>query len=243
MHQILTSPAPGRRKNNSRKTIRHKEWLLKSLLAFLLAAGALVPLQAQDGLWDEIRNFKNQDSLQPPPKNAILFVGSSSFRLWHNLQEAFPGYPIINRGFGGSNLSDVIKYADDIIFPYQPKEIVVYCGENDISSSDTISAKAVFNRFEKLFTLIRRKMPKVPIVFVSMKPSPSREKFHHKLVQANLLIRNYLARQPRSAYVDIYKLMLENGKPNENLYVADRLHMNAKGYAIWQKAIKPYLIK
>ncbi|WP_315819460.1 GDSL-type esterase/lipase family protein [Paraflavitalea speifideaquila] len=200
-------------------------------------------LQAQEGLWGEIKAFKKQDSLQPPPKNAILFVGSSSFRLWHDVQSAFPAFTIINRGFGGSTLPDVLQYADDVIFPYNPKEIVIYCGENDVSSSDTITAKTVFTRFEKLFTLIRKKMPKVPVVFVAMKPSPSREKFHQKLLQANLLIKNYLSRQAKTAYVDVYKLMIENGKPNETLYVNDRLHMNAKGYAIWQKAILPYLIK
>ncbi|NII24311.1 G-D-S-L family lipolytic protein [Pseudoflavitalea sp. X16] len=210
------------------------------LLTFFIAT---VQLHAQDAFWNEITAFKKQDSLQPPPKNAILFVGSSSFRLWPDVQSWFPGYTIINRGFGGSTLPDVIHYADDIIFPYQPKEIVIYCGENDIASSDTITAKTVFTRFEKLFTLIRRKMPKVPVVYVAMKPSPSRTKFHQKLVQANRLIKNYLARQRKSAYVDVFKLMMENGKPNESLYVNDKLHMNAKGYTIWQKAIQPYLIK
>lgn len=216
---------------------------LSRFLIMMTLLVAAVQLQAQDRLWDEIKAFKKQDSLQPPPKNAILFVGSSSFRLWHNVQAAFPGYTIINRGFGGSTLPDVIQYADDIIFPYKPKEIVIYCGENDIASSDTITSKIVFTRFEKLFTLIRKKMPKVPVVFVAMKPSPSREKYHQKLLQANLLIKNYLSRQSKAAYVDVYKLMLENGKPDESLYINDRLHMNAKGYAIWQKAIQPYLIK
>lgn len=220
-----------------------KKALVSTLLIILFLLAATCQLQAQEGLWGEIKAFKKQDSLQPPPKNAILFVGSSSFRLWHDVQAAFPGYTIINRGFGGSTLPDVIQYADDIIFPYQPKEIVIYCGENDISSSDTITSKTVFIRFEKLFTLIRKKMPKVPVVYVAMKPSPSREKFHQKLMQANLLIKNYLAKQSKTAYVDVYKLMLENGKPDETLYVGDRLHMNAKGYAIWQKALKPYLIK
>ena len=216
---------------------------LARFLTMMTLLVAAVQLHAQDGLWGEIKAFKKQDSLQPPPKNAILFVGSSSFRLWHNVQADFPGYTIINRGFGGSTLPDVIQYADDIIFPYKPKEIVIYCGENDIASSDTITSKTVFTRFEKLFTLIRKKMPKVPVVFVAMKPSPSREKFHQKLMQANLLIKNYLSRQSKAAYVDVYKLMLDNGRPDESLYINDRLHMNAKGYAIWQKAIQPYLIK
>lgn len=215
----------------------------KLMLLLLCLTLSAVAGYAQDGLWGEIKAFKKQDSLTPPPKNAILFTGSSSFRLWHDVQSAFPNHTIINRGFGGSTLNDVIQYADDIIFPYQPKEIVIYCGENDISSSDSITAKTVFGRFEKLFTLIRKKLPQVPIVFVAMKPSPSREKFHHKILQANQLIKSYLGKQKKAAFVDVYKLMLDNGKPDESLYGSDRLHMNAKGYAIWQKAILPYLIK
>ncbi|MDF2186830.1 GDSL-type esterase/lipase family protein [Paraflavitalea sp. CAU 1676] len=243
MHQESPSPALNRPRTVVRAFSFARVKRAASLLLIIIAIGSPCLLQAQDGLWSEIKAFKKQDSLQPPPKNAILFVGSSSFRMWRDVQNAFPGHTIINRGFGGSTLPDVIQYADDIIFPYQPKEVVIYCGENDISSSDTITSKTVFSRFEKLFTMIRKKMPKVPIVFVAMKPSPSREKYHQKLVQANQLIKTYLSRQKKAAYVDVYKLMLDNGKPDESLYGGDRLHMNAKGYAIWQKAIEPYLIK
>lgn len=210
-----------------------------TLLVFLIVA---FQLNAQNGLANEIKAFKKQDSLQAPPKNPVLFVGSSSFRLWHNVQADFPGYTILNRGFGGSTLPDVIKYADDIIFPYKPKQIVIYCGENDIAN-DATTGRMVFERFEQLFTLIRKKMPKVPIAFVAMKPSPSREKYHEKLVEANQLIKNYLATQSKAAFIDIYPLMMQNGKSDESLYGNDRLHMNAKGYAIWQKAIQPYLKK
>lgn len=214
---------------------------LKQFLTLLFLVTTL-QLNAQDGLYREIQAFKEQDSLQAPPKAPILFVGSSSFRLWKNVQADFPGYPILNRGFGGSTLPDVIKYADDIIFPYSPKQIVIYCGENDIAS-DAVTAQAVLDRLQQLFTLIRKTMHQVPIAFVAMKPSPSREKYHTKLAEANQLIKNYLAQQTQAAFIDIYPLMLENGKPDESLYLNDRLHMNAKGYAIWQKAILPYLKK
>jgi lysophospholipase L1-like esterase len=210
-----------------------------TLLACLVVA---FQLQAQDGLAGEIKAFKKKDSVQAPPKNPILFVGSSSFRLWPNVQADFPGYTILNRGFGGSTLPDVTKYAEDIIFPYNPKQIVIYCGENDIAS-DVTTAQVVFERFEELFTLIRKKMPKVPVAFVAMKPSPSREKFREKLIQANQLIKDYLAKQSKAEYIDIYPLMMQNGISDESLYGNDRLHMNAKGYAIWQKAIQPYLKK
>lgn len=216
--------------------------LVRSLFMLLLLITG-IQLQAQDAFLNEIKAFKKQDSLLPPPASPILFVGSSSFRLWHDVQAAFPGYNIINRGFGGSTLPDVIYYADDVIFPYHPKEIVIYCGENDAASSDTITSRTVFTRFEKLFTLIRKKLPKVPVVFVAMKPSPSRMQHQPKIIQANLLIKNYLAKQPQTAFVDVYRLMMVDGKPDESLFIGDKLHMNEKGYAIWQKAIQPYLVK
>src|SRR5690349_2392081 len=96
---------------------------------------------------NEIQAFKKQDSVQPPPRNSDLFVGSSSFKKWTNLQDAFLYYPVVNRGFGGSTLSDLIRYADDIIIPYQPRQILIYAGDNDLASSDTITATTVYRRF------------------------------------------------------------------------------------------------
>ncbi len=110
---------------------------------------------------NEIAAFKKQDAVSFPPATAILFVGSSSFRMWKDVQDYFPQHTIINRGFGGSALPDVIRYADDIILPYQPKQIVIYCGENDIASADSITAGLVFDRFKILFAMIREKMPEV----------------------------------------------------------------------------------
>ncbi|MEO8117245.1 MAG: G-D-S-L family lipolytic protein, partial [Bacteroidota bacterium] len=127
---------------------------------FLIKASAQQP-----AFYDEIQAFKKQDSIKPPPQHAILFVGSSSFRKWTDVQSYFPKYTIINRGFGGSSLPDVIYYANDIIFPYHPKEIVIYCGENDFAASDTVSAKTVVNRFKTLYGMIRVKSKTVPVVF------------------------------------------------------------------------------
>ena len=129
---------------------------------------------SQEPFADDIRAFKIEDSLHKPPQHAILFVGSSSFTKWTDVQSYFPGYTIINRGFGGSSLPDVIRYANDIIFPYHPKEIVIYCGENDFAGDSTLSAETVFERFKTLYGMIREKMPAVPVVYISIKPSPSR---------------------------------------------------------------------
>jgi lysophospholipase L1-like esterase len=193
---------------------------------------------------DEIQAFKAQDKLNPPPPGAILFVGSSSFRKWSDVNSYFPGFTIINRGFGGSTFPDVIRYAPDIIFPYDPKQVVIYCGDNDLASSDAVSADTVFERFRVLFELIRTSLPGENILFVSIKPSPSRARLKEKMEQANLLIQTYLSLQQHAAFADVYHKMLNpDGSVMTDIFTEDNLHMNAKGYAIWQKVIAPYLSK
>ena len=194
--------------------------------------------------WKDIQNFKKQDSISFPRKNAILLIGSSSFTKWTDVQTYFPKHPIINRGFGGSTLQDVIRYADDIITPYQPKQIVIYCGENDLASSDTVTAQMVLDRFIQLFSIIRQHDPSVRLAFVSLKPSPSRQHLWPKMVEANQLIKDFLATQKKTAFIDVYSKMFNNdGTVMQDIFIEDNLHMNAKGYAIWQKIIEPYLIK
>ncbi|MFT3949364.1 MAG: GDSL-type esterase/lipase family protein [Agriterribacter sp.] len=212
------------------------------LAAFLLICS--VTLFAQTPFYNDIQKFRKQDSAQFPAKRSILFIGSSSFTMWKDVQDYFPGYTIINRGFGGSTLPDLIRYVNDIVVPYKPKQVVIYCGENDIASSDTITAETVAQRFVTLFETIRKIYPKVPIAFISMKPSPSRERFLPKLQSANQQIRDYITTQKRTAYIDVYPYMMrENGSPRKALFTEDMLHMNKNGYAIWQYAILPYLKK
>ena len=215
---------------------------IKSLFLFLLV---LVTANAQQpAFYNDIQNFKKQDSIHFPPRHAILFVGSSSFTKWVDVQDYFPGYTIINRGFGGSSLPDVIQYADDIIFPYLPKQIVIYAGENDFASSDTVTTRTVFERFKQLFRMIRDRLDKVSVLYISMKPSPSRQKLMPKFEEANALIKNYLGKKKKAVFIDVYHKMLnEDGTPMKDIFLDDSLHMNAKGYAIWKKAIQPYLIK
>lgn len=214
-----------------------------SLIVFFLVCS--VSLFAQNPpFYNDIRKFKQQDSLNFPAKKSILFIGSSSFTMWKDVQDYFPGYAIINRGFGGSTLPDLIRYVDDIVVTYKPKQIVIYCGENDIASSDTITAETVAQRFVTLFEAIRKVYPKVTIDFISMKPSPSRERFLPKLQAANQQVKDYIATQKNAAYIDIYPYMMhENGSPRKALFIEDMLHMNKHGYAIWQYAILPYLKK
>jgi len=193
---------------------------------------------------DEIKAFKKLDSATFPAKKQILFAGSSSFRKWTNVQSDFPDHKIINRGFGGSTLPDVIYYADDIIFPYHPKQIVIYCGENDIASSDTITAVIMLKRYQQLFFLIRSKMKRVEIDFVSIKPSPSRAKFRATVERSNQLIKDFIAKQKHAKYINVFDAMLnEDGTIKQEIFLKDDLHMNEKGYAIWQKIMEAYLKK
>jgi lysophospholipase L1-like esterase len=198
---------------------------------------------ADQPFWNDIQNFKKQDSASFPPKNAILFIGSSSFTKWTDVQDYFPGYTIINRGFGGSTLLDEIRYVNDIVFPYEPKQIVIYCGENDLASSDSVTAMMVVDRFKQLFQMIREK-GEAPIAYVSMKPSPSRRHLFSKMREGNQLIKGFLATQKNAAFIDVHQPMLnETGEPIPEIFLDDSLHMNAKGYAIWKKVIEPYLQK
>lgn len=199
---------------------------------------------AQDGFpfQKDIAAFKKKDSQQMPAANSILFVGSSSFTKWTDVQDYFPGYPIVNRGFGGSTLVDVIRYANDVIIPYHPKQIIIYCGENDIAASDTVTPQMVLKRFQELFSIIRSKLGKVPVGFISIKPSPSRWKMENRFVEANRLIKAFLAKQSNSAFINVHNAMLNaDGSVKTDIFISDNLHMNASGYKIWQPIIAQYL--
>lgn len=194
---------------------------------------------AQQPFASEIAAFKKQDSVSMPKPGAILFVGSSSFRMWTDIQKDFPKHRIINRGFGGSNLLDVIQYADDIIYPYNASKIVIYAGENDIAQDAT--AAQVFDRFRILFGMIRAHQKNVPVIFVSIKPSPSREKYLPVVKEANRLIKDYLAKQKNTSFVDVFSMMLNSDGSFKDIYIQDKLHMNRTGYDIWKSALEKEL--
>jgi lysophospholipase L1-like esterase len=213
----------------------------KFALGLLLALLSSHPVFAQPFI-EEIKAFAKQDSISFPGTGHILFIGSSSFTLWKDVQDYFPAKKIVNRGFGGASLPDLIRYADRVIFPYRPRKVVIYCGENDIASSDTISPSTVAARFTSLFVLIRRRLPSVPIVFVSLKPSPSRAHIMPRVAESNHLIKQFLKTQKYTVFVDVYHAMLDTtGRPLPHIFLKDSLHMNAAGYRIWQKALNKYL--
>lgn len=214
--------------------------LILPFLVFLFAFNGFS--QTTPPYWNEIQQFKTQDSIQPPSENSILMIGSSSFRMWKDVANYFPGYTFINRGFGGSSLPDVIRYYDDIIRPYTTRQILIYCGENDLGPK--VSGNTVITRFKKLFRMIRADNKKARITYISIKPSGSRAYLMPKMEVANAGIKKFLAGKRNTDFVDIYhKMLTPDGKPLPGIYLKDQLHMNKKGYAIWQKAIAPFLIK
>jgi lysophospholipase L1-like esterase len=180
-----------------------------------------------------------------PAANSILFVGSSSFNYWKDISNYFQGYPIINRGFGGCSLTDIIHFNQETIIKYKPKQIYIYCGENDIAASDTVTPQIVFERFKTLYKIIRTHLGnKIPIMYVSIKPSVARWSMEDKFVAANTLIHNFINKQKHTQFLDVHAAMLDtNGMVFKDIFIADKLHMNAKGYAIWQKIIAPTLVQ
>ncbi len=213
------------------------------ILVFLFVAGVSFA-QTTLPFWNDVQKFKKQDSVSFPSANQILFIGSSSFTKWTDVQDYFPGYKILNRAFGGSTLLDVTRFRYDVIYPYQPKQIVLYCGENDFAYSDSVTVDMVVERFRNLYKLIRAKYPSVPFVYVSMKPSPSRARLLTKYAEANQQIEQMLKKEKLTAFVDVYSKMLKaDGTPMDDIFLEDNLHMNAKGYAIWKKLLLPVLKK
>jgi len=218
------------------KKILAKNFMVIALL-FLMGSASSQPFKA------EINAFMKSDSINMPAQGSILFVGSSSFTKWKDVQAYFPGFPIINRGFGGSSLPDVIYYADQTILKYKPKQIYIYCGENDLAGNNVVTADTVLNRFKQLFSIIRKNLSKkTEVVFVSIKPSVSRWKLEEKFVEANEKIKKYIESKSHASFVNVHTAMLKpDGEVMTDIFIKDNLHMNPKGYAIWQGIIAPTL--
>jgi len=217
--------------------------LLCLSVVLLLAA----PTRAQDksaektDRWaKEIAAMTAKDSTSPPPKDGIVFVGSSSIRLW-DLKESFPELPVINRGFGGSQLADSVRYAEQIVTPYKPRAVVLYAGDNDLAGGKK-SPEQVANDFDAFVAAVRKELPEAKILYIAIKPSPSRWKLIDKMNQANRLIRERCEQGENLEFVDIVKPMLDaEGQPRPELYKQDMLHMNDDGYAIWAEQVLPHL--
>ena len=199
----------------------------------------LDPVSAPEWTVDMAR-FQAEDAANPPPAHPYVFTGSSSVRMWRTLADDFPGKPILNRGFGGSQVRDAVHYADEVAIRYQPRKILVYSGDNDINAGR--SPEQVLADFRAFVARIRRDLPGTPIAFLAIKPSPSRIEQLPRQQRANALMKAEAARTPNVEFIDVATPMLgANGQPRAELFIEDRLHMNAAGYALWREVVAPYL--
>ncbi len=214
-------------------------WLRVLLLASLLLPAAAI--QAATERWaKEIDALTAADATNPPPAGGVVFVGSSSIRMWNTLATDFPGVATINRGFGGSQLADSVQYLDRIVLPYRPRAVVLFAGSNDIASGKTPAQVAA--DFKAFRTRLHAALPETKLFFLSINPAPSRAKIHDQFAEANALIEADCASDPRCTYVDIATPMLDaSGGTRPELFLKDQLHMNADGYAIWKRVLAPYL--
>jgi lysophospholipase L1-like esterase len=227
------------------KTVQKRIWCLYLLLlaavtlAQLVLAGPVPPAQRSTAKWEtEIRAFEAGDRTNPPVKHGILFIGSSSIRLWKTLAKDFPGEPVINRGFGGSRIADSTALADRIIFPYEPRTIVFYAGDNDIAQGHT--PEQVAADYQAFVQTVRARLPDTRIAFISIKPSPIRWNLRDRIESANRQIA--AMKGDGLIFIDSYNAMLgADGKPRAEMFAADRLHMNATGYRLWTTLVKAQL--
>jgi lysophospholipase L1-like esterase len=188
----------------------------------------------------EIDELTNKDRIEATGQGGIMFLGSSSIRMWKSLEQDFEGYPVYNLGFGGSHTSDVLYYFQDLVLPYKPSLIIFYEGDNDLASGK--SPSEVFSEFKTFHQWVRRDLAGTKIGFISVKPSPSRWNLKNEYKKLNERILSYSRKKADIFFIDVCKPMMgENGKPQPGLFLSDSLHMNEKGYDLWEKQVRPFI--
>jgi lysophospholipase L1-like esterase len=218
--------------------------LLRAVLPlFLTATAASLRGQSPTNQWEaEIRAFEAAERTNPPPAGAVVFVGSSSIRLWQTLAQDFPEHRVVNRGFGGSQLRDAVNHADRIVTPCKPRLVVLYAGDNDLASGKTPAQ--VLADFQAFVAKVHAALPETRVAFISIKPSPKRWHLADQVRAVNRLIADFTRGSNRLEFIDVFTPMLgADGRPQPELFVADDLHLNAKGYELWRKIIAPRLAR
>lgn len=207
----------------------------------------LVDTRRKDGCdqgaakWEEdIKKFEMADNSEMPAPGVILFTGSSSIAMWNDLEEAFPKYDVLNRGFGGSQFSDLLYYTDRIIYPYQPSKVFIYEGDNDLAAGESI--ESILMEAQRLREEIKAELPNTPVIFIAPKPSLSRWNLKDKYEELNAALGQYAEETELTEFADVWTAMMgPDGKVREDLFLDDDLHMNEEGYKIWKKVLQPFL--
>ena len=207
------------------------------------AADATSEYLAAKARWhNELAAFARADQERLPPPGGVVFVGSSTVRMWTRLAQDFARVPggVVNRGFGGSTLADCSLFARELVVRYKPRQVVVYAGDNDLAEGRT--PLQVLDSFARFANTVRAELPEARISFVSVKPSPSREQLMPQIRETNHVISAYLNLLPNSEFIDIYTPMLgADGRPRMELFRGDRLHMTDEGYRLWHSVIASHL--
>ena len=189
----------------------------------------------------EIELLTDKEQIARIGPGGIMFLGSSSIRMWESLEKDFKDYPVYNLGFGGSHTSDVIYYFQDLVIPFLPSLILFYEGDNDLASGK--SPARVFRDFKIFHELVGRELPDTHLGFIAVKPSPSRWHLRKKYEKYNEKINSYSRNEENITFIDIYSPMIgKNGRPDPSLFLKDSLHMTPKGYDIWEDQVRPFII-
>ncbi len=221
---------------------RRSAWWCGWLVVVATAAFGQATPPPPANKWEEkIQAFEAQDQKTPPPQNAILFVGSSTIVGW-NLKKSFPDLVTINRGFGGSHLSDSVYFCERIVLPYKPKTIVLYAGDNDLVGKKT--PERIRDDFLAFLAKVRPVLPETKVIYLGVKASIKRWDNLDRIRQTNRLIGEAAAQDGNALLVDFESVTLNaEGQPRPELFQADGLHFNAEGYRVWTAHLRPYLVE
>ncbi|RYG36864.1 hypothetical protein EON81_08465 [bacterium] len=213
-----------------------------ALVSILVMPSFAATVDQENPFEGEIKKMEEGDAKSTPAKGGIVFVGSSSIRMWDTLKTDFPGLNVLNRGFGGSQISDSVHYADRIVTKYEPKMVVFFAGTNDLASGKT--PETVLSDYKAFVGKVRAKLPEVPIAFLSITPAPSRWNNLQNVIKANTLVHEYSKSEKNLQFVNVFfKMLTETAAPRPELFLDDQLHMKRAGYEIWVDAVRPILPK
>lgn len=216
-----------------------------AVITFFLACSPLKKYSGSVLKWEnDIRKFEQLDSINQYPVNSVLFMGSSSIRLWNTLEEDMKPYSVIQRGFGGSRISDVSWYTPRIVYPHTVQAVVIFVANDITGSEEDKTPQEVASLFRYIVKTIHKKQPHLPVFYIQVTPTESRWKVWPRIQEGNMLVKQLCEKDPDLYFIETAPYFLtSDGTPNASLFVEDKLHLSEAGYQIWTKVIKAELNK